>query len=61
MYDFINDYCKLLTKLGDCKKNLIDLCNKKNINYLKYVNDIDDLLFEKYLKIEFLIKETNKK
>lgn len=65
MDNFINYYCKLLTKLDDYKKKIINSYNKQNDIfdkiYLKYVNDIDDLLFEKYLKLELLIKEANKK
>lgn len=65
MDNFINNYCKLLTKLNDYKKKIVDLGNKKNYFfggiYKKYIDDIDNLLFEKYLKLEDLIKEANKK
>lgn len=59
---FIKQYHKILTQLENYKKNLI-LRKTKFINYqdiyLKYFDEIDNLLFEKYIKIEELLSEFN--
>lgn len=54
---FLKRYCKILSKLENYKKNLIH--DKKNINK-KYVNDIDELLLQKYIKIELFLKDYDK-
>lgn len=54
---FLKKYCQILSKLENYKKNLIH--DKKNINK-KYVNDIDELLLQKYIKIESFLKDYDK-
>ena len=59
---FIKQYHKILTQLENYKKNLI-LRKTKFINYhdiyFKYFDEIDNLLFEKYIKIEEILNEFN--
>ncbi len=61
MNDFIKHYCQLINQLEQYKKNIISnqttsiLSNEK----LKQINEIDNLIFEKILKLEEYIQ--NKK
>lgn len=59
---FIKQYHKILTQLENYKKNLI-LRKTKFINdqdiYLKYFDEIDNLLLDKYIKIEEILNEFN--
>ena len=59
---FIKRYYKILSQLDSYKKNFIAL-NKKDLanhNYDKYVNEIDNLLLQKYIKFEELLNEFQK-
>ncbi len=59
---FIRQYHKILTQLENYKKNLV-LRQTKFINdqdiYLKYFDEIDNLLLDKYIKIEEMLNEFN--
>ncbi len=59
---FIRQYHKILTQLEIYKKNLV-LRQTKFINdqdiYLKYFDEIDNLLLDKYIKIEEILNEFN--
>ena len=54
-------YCNLLTELDNYKKKIKKLYKNNsfisNKIYLEYIEKIDNLLFESYLKIEKLIDE----
>lgn len=54
-------YCNLLTELDNYKKKIKELYKNNsfiyNKLYLEYIEKIDNLLFESYLKIEELINE----
>lgn len=54
-------YCNLLTELDKYKKKIKKLYKNNsfisNKIYLEYIEKIDNLLFESYLKIEKLIDE----
>lgn len=59
---FIESYYKILSQLDNYKKDFINL-NKKNQssnNYLKYVNELDNLLLQKYVKFEEILNEFQK-
>lgn len=59
---FIKRYYKILSQLDSYKKDFIAL-NKKEAsshNYDKYVNEIDNLLLQKYIKFEELLSEVQK-
>lgn len=59
---FIRQYHKILMQLENYKKNLV-LRQTKFINdqdiYLKYFDEIDNLLLDKYIKIEEMLNEFN--
>lgn len=59
---FIRQYHKILKQLENYKKNLV-LRQTKFINdqdiYLKYFDEIDNLLLDKYIKIEEMLNEFN--
>ena len=59
---FIKQYHKILMQLENYKKNLV-LKETKFINYqdiyLKYFDEIDNLLLDKYIKIEEMLNEFN--
>ena len=59
---FIRQYHKILMQLENYKKNLV-LRQTKFINdqdiYLKYFDEIDNLLLDKYIKIEEILNEFN--
>ena len=54
-------YCNLLSELDNYKKKIKKLYKNNsfisNKIYLEYIEKIDNLLFESYLKIEKLIDE----
>ena len=54
-------YCNLLTELDNYKKKINEIYKNNsfisNKIYLEYIEKIDNLLFESYLKIEELINE----
>ncbi len=59
---FIKRYYQILSQLDKYKKDFIAL-NKtgtSNHNYDKYVNEIDNLLLQKYIKFEELLSEVQK-
>lgn len=56
---FIKKYYKILSQLDNYKKEFVAL-NKRNLNnnnYDKYINEIDNLLLQKYIKFEELLSE----
>lgn len=53
---FIERYFKILSKLEKYKKSLLT-SSKKNPIYNKSINDIDDLLLQKYIKIEEFLND----
>lgn len=56
---FIKKYYKLLSQLDNYKNDIINLDKKVGNNvYSKYVNEIDNLLLQKYIKFEKLLSET---
>mgnify|MGYP004538306927 CR=1 FL=1 len=59
---FIKQYYNLLLKLESYKKNLVSKKTKLNNGldiYSKYLDEIDNLLLEKYIKIEEILNEFN--
>lgn len=54
---FLKKYCQFLSKLENYKKNLI--VTKKYTN-LEYINEIDEMLLQKYIKIELFLKDYDK-
>ncbi len=56
---FIKKYYKILSQLDNYKNDIINLNKKDNSNniYDKYVNEIDNLLLQKYVKFEELLSE----
>lgn len=59
---FIKKYYNILSRLDNYKKNFIAL-NKNDLsnhNYDKYVDEIDNLLLQKYIKFEELLNEVQK-
>lgn len=59
---FIKRYYKILSQLDRYKRDFIDLNKKESSshNYDKYVNEIDNLLLQKYIKFEELLNEVQK-
>ncbi len=59
---FIKRYYQILSQLDKYKKDFIALNKKEtsNHNYDKYVNEIDNLLLQKYIKFEELLSEVQK-
>lgn len=55
---FIKKYYKILSQLDNYKNDIINL-DKKDGNklYSKYVNEIDNILLQKYVKFEKLLGE----
>ncbi|MCI8778500.1 MAG: hypothetical protein HFI86_00035 [Bacilli bacterium] len=55
---FIKKYYKILSQLDNYKNDIINLDKKAGNNvYSKYVNEIDNLLLQKYIKFEKLLSE----
>ena len=55
---FIKKYYKILSQLNTYKNDIINLDKKAGNNvYSKYVNEIDNLLLQKYIKFEKLLSE----
>ncbi len=59
---FIKNYYKILSQLDNYKNDIINLNKKNNSNkiYDKYINELDNLLLQKYVKFEELLSEINK-
>lgn len=59
---FIKKYYRILSQLDNYKNDIINLNKNDNYNniYDKYVNEIDNLLLQKYVKFEELLSEINK-
>lgn len=59
---FIKGYYQILLRLDKYKKDFISLNKKEtaNHNYDKYVDEIDNLLLQKYIKFEELLSEVQK-
>lgn len=59
---FIERYYKILLQLDNYKKEFINLNEKKQSgnDYLKYVNELDNLLLQKYVKFEEILNEFQK-
>ena len=59
---FIKQYYNLLLELESYKKNLVSKKTKLNNAldiYSKYLDEIDNLLLDKYIKIEEILNEFN--
>ncbi len=55
---FIKKYYKILSQLDNYKNDIINLDKKSgNKIYSKYINELDNLLLQKYVKFEKLLGE----